>query len=196
MIQVINKIILGSIITSSIAYATSSVELNVNNNTLELEAKLDIKDKFQLNNDSNYNFIISALTTKENNGIQDSSSLYTAGLEIVNPYVSNNGLSFGLGVKVVYADNSDTTFTAIPLTVFAKYEVNEKFFVDANVAYAPSILTFSNAERYSDYKIKANYNVMSNAYVFLGLRQITTEYEKLGKLKYDDSIFIGYKIQF
>ena len=194
------KILAGSLVATSLLFgANNSAEININNDTLELVGEYILNDSYELNDDSNYFFTISylgsedqesALTNKKNQ------KLATAGFKIVNPYIDDRGLSLGFGIKAVWADNYEKDFLATPLELFAKYEINEQLSLDVGVAYSPKVLTHSDGTSYKDGKLKVNYKVIDNGYVYLGARTIKTEYKDNAEIEFDDSLFFGYKVQF
>ena len=118
------KILFSLAVASTLAMANNQVELNINSDTLEINGDIYLNDIYQVSNDSNYYFTASYLSSSQNP--DDRQTLVTAGLKILNPFVNDNGLSLGLGIKGVVADNSSQTFAAIPLGLFIKYELNEK----------------------------------------------------------------------
>jgi hypothetical protein len=191
---IMKKIILSLVAASALAMANNQVELNINNDTVEVNGDIYLNDIYEVSNDSNYYFTASYLSSSQEPG--DRQTLVTAGLKILNPFVNDNGLSLGLGIKGVVADNSSQTFAAIPLGLFIKYELNEKIQFNANMNYAPQTLSFSDAKAYREFKLTADYKVLENGYVFVGSRYIKTSYDKSIDLTYDKSMFFGYKVQF
>ncbi len=189
------KVFLSSLITSSLLLGSSSFEININNETLEVSSEVYLNDTYNVNNSSNYYFIASYLNTEDEESDKTSSSLVTAGFKVLNPYSNDNGLSLGLGVKSVYSNNEEEQFFAVPLSLYSKLELNELIYFDLGIAYAPKVLSFSDAQKYTDIKFKTNYKVLEDGYLFLGYRNIETEYENY-IIKYDTSLFVGFQIKF
>jgi len=190
----IKKLLAGMLITSSMAYATNSVEINVNDNTLEVGGEYSLNEIYGLNDDSQYGLTVSYLASERNDDQTD--KLVSAGLRIMNPYINDNGSSFGMGIQVVWADNANNSFMAVPLNIFAKFELNEKINFDASGAYAPKILSFADSDGYTALSLKVNYKVLDNGYAYVGKRHIETKYDNNINLKLDDNLFFGYKVLF
>lgn len=191
----IKKLIAGSLLGSTL-YA-SSVGININNDTLEFETEYSLDRSFTLNNDSDYFFTASYLRSEENKS-NTSDSLLEVGLKVLNPYLNDNGLSFGLGTKAIFADNTDgaADFLALPLEFYGKFYLNEMVHFEAEFGYAPKVLTFADGKSFRSTKLKANYQLLENGYVYLGFRDIETKYDNNVDISYDKSLFFGYKVQF
>jgi hypothetical protein len=162
---------------------------------LELRGDIYLNNIYTVNDSSNYYFTCSYLGSESTNDTS-SQKLTSVGLKILNPYTDDNGISLGLGIKSVYTNQSDKTFIAIPLVVYGNFELNNLIYFDLEASYSPRVLSFSNADGYTDAKLKVNYKVLENGYVYIGARDITTKYEKSDKIKYDTSAFIGYEVRF
>ncbi len=189
------KILISSIVASTLLYASNSVELNINNDTLEARGDIYLNNMYDVNNSSNYYFTISYLGT-ESTATTASQRLTSAGLKVLNPYTDDNGISLGIGLKSVYTNQNAKTFVSIPLAAYGKFELNDLIYFDLEMAYAPRVLSFSDAEGYSDARIKVNYKVLEDGYVYIGARDITTKYENSARVNYDTSAFIGYEVKF
>lgn len=190
------KILIGSLVSASLLFASNSAEININSNTLELAGEYNLNNLYQLNDDSDYFVTLSYLSSEKSSTSVSTQRLITSGLKIINPYVDDRGLSLGLGAKFVWADNTNKSFAALPLSIFANFEINEQILINFNFSYAPKILTFADGESYREANLKANYKIIENGYVYLGGRSITTKYEDIGSVSYDKNIFFGYKVQF
>jgi len=188
------KIIAGSLIATSLLLGNNAVEVNINNDTLEVEADIYLNDSYDVSNNSNYYLTVGHIRTENDNA--ETQSLTTAGLKVLNPFTDDNGISFGLGMKSVYTNQLSKTFFALPLSAYGKIELSEVIYIDAEVSYAPSVLSLSDAKSYTDMKAKLNYKVLENGYVFIGARSIETKYESGITSKFDTSAFIGLEIRF
>jgi len=191
----LKKIIIGSLVASSVAFASGAADININDNTLEVGMEYNLNGSYRLNENSNYLLSASYLRSEESSST-NTQTLATVGLRIMNPYVDNYGFSLGLGVKGVVADNSPKSFVAAPLGIFASYMVNEQIHIDGEYSYAPKVLTFSDGETYNEWKLKANYRVIDNGFVYVGARGITTEYTNSSEYSYDHTAFFGFNVQF
>ena len=189
------KLFFSSLVATSVLFGSTSVDININNDTLELNGDVLLNDMFNLSNNANYYCGVSYLTTKSN-GNKSNQNLSTVSFKALNPYVDNYGFNIGMGIKTVYSNQLDMNFNAVALGLFFKYELNEAIYFNLDANYAPRVLSFMNAEKYSDIKLKMNYKVLDGGYIYVGGRNITTRYENKKDIKFDDSIFFGYQVKF
>jgi hypothetical protein len=189
-------VLISSIVTCSLAWG-NSVNIDINDDTLKLGIQYFLNNSSILNDDSNYFLTVSYLDSEEDNSNKSTQRLITSDLKVVNPYINDNGFSLGLGISVVLADNYNSkSFTATPFGLYATYTFNNDISFDGSVQYAPKVLTFLDGESYKFTNLKANYRVINNGYVYIGVRDITTKYKDIGDIDYDDSLFFGYKVNF
>ena len=188
------KILIGSMLLSSLVFANNEMQININNDTLEVAGAYSLNDSYDLNEDSNYFLTASFLRSEISNA--DTQKLTTFGLKVVNPYIDDRGVSLGMGIKGVWVENSTDDFMATPLSIFATYILNDNISLDLSGAYAPKVLTYKDGEHYKEFVGKLNYKVIDNGYVYIGVRNIKTEYKNNIDVKYDDSAFFGYKVTF
>ena len=52
------------------------------------------------------------------------------------------------------------------------------------------------AVKEQEWKLKANYRVIDNGFVYIGGRGITTEYTNNQEISYDRTAFFGFNVQF
>ncbi|MGB3750875.1 MAG: YfaZ family outer membrane protein [Arcobacteraceae bacterium] len=189
------KIILGSLVTGSLLLANNSAQVNVNKDTLELAADIYLNKYYNTNNSSNY-YITAGYLRTEGEKNNDDQSLTSVGFKLINPMTNNYGISLGMGIKTVYTTHEAESFLAMPLTLNGRIEFNEMIYFDANVSYSPRVLSFMDAESYRDIQARINYKVLADGYIYLGGRNIETEYENNTRVKFDTSAFVGFEIRF
>jgi len=192
----LKKKLICSILAASALFADNSFDLNINNNTLEVNAQFNMNESYDLNPNSDYYFYAKYLKTKEDDSLSTSQTISTLGFKMLNPMSDQNGLSLGLGMKSVYSKQSasDKSFTATPISIFGKYEFSEILYFDAEIAYAPRILTFLDGKTYQEGRLNANFKILENGYIYTGIRNIKTKYTNDIEEKYDDNIFFGLKV--
>ncbi|VAY87046.1 hypothetical protein MNB_ARC-1_631 [hydrothermal vent metagenome] len=196
------KIILSMVLISGMLYANGSKgEINVNSDTLELEGDFYLNNTYNLSNYANYYGIINYLSSETNTANSTlTKRLVAVGFKILNPFSNEYGFSLGLGLKAVISndrhDKTNTSFLSIPLSIYGKYDFNEVIYVNGSYSYAPKTLSLLDAKGYKDIKLAVNYRVLENGYVFIGIRDIETIYDLSVSVKYDNSLFFGYKIHF
>ncbi len=191
----LKKIVVASVLSSSVVFGMGSADININDNTLEVGMEYNLNGSYKLNEKSNYLLTASYLRSEEGSSTS-TQTLTTVGVKIMNPYVDDYGFSLGLGIKGVMADNNSQSFVAAPLGVFASYMINEQIHIDGEYDYAPKVLAFSDGETYKEWKLKANYKIIDNGFVYVGARDVTTNYTNGDKYSYDHTAFFGFNVQF
>jgi hypothetical protein len=190
------KILIGSLVATSLLFAVDNAQININSDTLEISGEYGLNDSFILDDNSNYSLTLSYLNSEKATVTKAKSKLVSIGLKIMDPYTNDMGFSLGLGMKGAWVDNHSESFFATPLELFARYDINDVISLDLSASYAPKILTHSNGDKYQDTNFKLNYQIIDNGCVYLGIRDIETNYKSGANIKFDDSAFFGYKVQF
>ena len=190
----IKEILLSTLLLTGLCQAESSIALDINNEDVE------VLGSFNLNSSIGYTGGTSYLidTSYLHNEWDD---LLTIGLSGENALESAPGLIFGFGFKLALAED----FMAFPLLGKIKYILPfdgdiPTTSVLASFAYAPSVLTFLDGESYSEFRIDADMEVISNIHVFVGYRNIYTDYDlevnPIGEHQLNDSFYGGLKLSF
>jgi len=188
------KILAGLLITSSFLFANSSAQININDDTLEIGTDIYLNKYYDVNNNSNYYMTLRHLRVEDD--YKPTKSLSSLGLKLVNPLTDNYGISLGLGIKSVYVDQDSLSFISVPLTLNGRVEINEVLYVDLDVGYAPKVLSFSDAQSYTDIQARVNYKILANGYIYVGGRNIEAKYKNSTWEKFDSSAFLGLEIKF
>jgi hypothetical protein len=182
-----SKLIFLSLFSFIILHAENSVGLNINSEDLEIQASTNLFSSYE----GSTTFVLdgSYLHT-------DGDNMTTIGFSGENTFQSMDGLSLAFGAKVVLADS----FMTLPL--FAKANLVLPFndsipttSLITSFAYAPSVLSFVDAESYTEFRFEADMEIVSNIHLFTGYRNIDTEYN-IGTKKFNDSFYGGMKLSF
>lgn len=132
----------------------------------------------------------------EDNGDLAGVSLYTSGDSLGNI----DSLKTAIGAKFVYLDvnDSDLSGGALALGGFVKHNLAAVNLVSirADLFYAPNVVSFGDADGFLEMSVRAEYQLMENADVFLGVKKIEMDFEGIGEADIDDSIFLGIGINF
>ena len=185
----LKKLILATCLLTNTLMAETSVGLNINEEDLEISAEFNINEMAVFSSGTRYILSMNYL-------YMDEDHLATVGLSGENSLQGIEDLSMAFGAKLVYRNN----FLALPLMAKAKYILP---FTDsvpmtsmiATVAYAPSVLAFSDAASYTEFRLEANMEVISNIHLFTGYRNIDTDYVEKDD-KFNESLYLGMKLTF
>jgi hypothetical protein len=108
----------------------------------------------------------------------------------------SGNFSGGLGGKlfILDADGSDVHGLAVGGSL--AYQLNTQFHLETNIHYAPSVTTFNDGENYSEWDIRALFNVMPNTGLFLGFRDVDVDFKRAGKAEIHRGGFAGFAVKF
>ena len=185
----IKNIVLTTFLLTGVISAESSIGLNINSDDVELLGAINLNSTIGYTGGTSY-LVDASYLHNENN------DLFTIGLSGENALEAAPGLIFGFGFKAAFAED----FMAIPLLGKVKYilpfdsDIPTTSFL-ASFAYAPSVLTFSDGDTYSELRLEADMEVISNIHIFTGYRNIDTNYEFVD-YKLNDSFYGGLKLSF
>ena len=190
-------------LTAISAFALHTAEININDRDLELNAKFDM-GQFNETIEPNTVFV----GVRFLNGKIENSKLESGGsLNKIEPYYEVNflmkkaigdlGMSFGMGTKLNYTKD----FSALPLGLEFEYVIPEKklvpMYVYGSVYYAPSALSFSDANNFLEYRMSYDVEIIENGRVTIGYRNVNANYKTaLGNVVYNDAFYAGFKFAF
>jgi YfaZ precursor len=185
----LKKLCLTSLLSLGLLHAQSNVGLNINDEDLEVSASIDLNALTYYSDSTSYTLDASYLHT-------DGDNLTTLGVSAESTFQGVEGLALGLGIKSVFADD----FIAIPFFVKAIYTLPFNYSIPTtslatSLAYAPSVLAFSDAESYTEFRVEADMEIITNIHLFTGYRNIDTEYDNDDKT-FNDSFYGGMKLSF
>ena len=183
------------------AFALHTAEININNKDLEAGIKLDI-GQFNRDVEPNTMFVgakfLNADDAHSSDSITSLEPYYEANFLIMRE-VGNYGISFGMGVKFNYAQVGTSDFSALPLGVELEYklptpkEIPVSF--SASFYYAPEVLSFADATEYLDYRAHFDIELIKNAGITLGYRNLNISANSSSK-NYNSSVYFGFQVGF
>lgn len=134
---------------------------------------------------------------------KDKNSLWELGLQVVDAAGSKSpGLEIGIGPKL-YFFKSDSNPDASGLVVAIgasfryKFPQMQRLFMGGAIYYAPSITSTIDAENYMEFGLRAGYEILPTADVYVGIRNIRVDYTKgNGSHPLDETAMIGTTFSF
>ncbi len=174
-----------------------TINIEVNTNSSDLEAKIDYQLEFYESNiDIGAGMIYSSedyFFSNLNFALKD---------EVFIP-----GLTLGLGLKglvgVAEINNKDFNLLAISFLAVGEYDFRNDFpglpiVVSASISMAPRTLCFLESERYLEFTSAVYVYLLKNGAVVAGYRSISARFEKSSdeEKKSDDGLFFGFKLSF
>jgi hypothetical protein len=177
------------------AFALNSAGVNINNEDLELNAKLDI-GQFNDSVEPESMFVGVKYLDVDNSAAVNNDALYEVSFLMKKP-MGESGFNVGLGIKANYTKD----YTTLPLGVEFGYVLPAVKLVPmslhADIYYAPKVLSFNDAQRYFEYRVEYDAEVIEHGHIILGYRHIATDYDDVrGDFTYNASAYIGFNFEF
>lgn len=195
------KLLMIVLVFGGINMFASSAEINVNSNSVEFGGDMYMHKKGY----TTYYFTGRYLNNGEVNDDELDATLTTVGLKAMNQYRVGNhllkgaGVGMGMDIGILDIDKIDKDFITTPFALYGNLQFSNRLSLDAKYAYSPEILTHGDGTKYSDFKLKVNFRLIDNGYVFIGQRVIKATYEASGGdfvAKLDNDVFAGFRLIF
>ena len=192
---------MSSLCASSILLAQSGAGINVNEDDFEIEGTLDSRNLQALQTSStiflaDFNFM--NVEDKHDNG-----KLVGAGIGATNKLEGVQGIELTFGAKAILANIEDDNdpvlddgkwFAAVPLMAMIHYTFPPLMFniptvsIETKALYAPGALSFGDSEKYSEFRVNADIEMIENVKLYAGYRNIITGFS-VGDKDNEDYIF-------
>jgi len=188
-------------LSSVAAFAMHTAEININDSDLELGAKLDMGQFYDTVEPDTVFVGFKFLNADDKHSENDKAGIkpYYEVNFLMQRDIGDKGMSIGLGMKLNYTKAAKSDFMSIPLGAEFGYKIPASDLIPMSVHgslyYAPSVLSFSDADSFLEYRLSYDIEVIPNGNITLGYRRIDTNYEA-ADFKYNSSWFAGFKFGF
>ncbi len=194
------KKLLLSLALSVSLFAAHDASVNLNSDDIELNGNIDIGEMNQTDYPNTY-FLTLGFLDVDNRESTD--PLLSAGFMLRQDVTGMQGLRFGIGAKGTYTEVGQLKHAAVPLGVELVYTLpigsTVPVVVSGSFDYAPSVLSFKDADMYMEKRIELGVQIVEQATIFAGFRDIDTDFEVGGRkadYEYNDEFYIGFRIKF
>jgi len=134
----------------------------------------------------------------------DDGEIIEADLHLVDrPEPGRNALVLGIGGKlpVIMDDRRDADGAALAIGGKLRWTLPQynRAAVAGNLYYAPSATSFSDIDGYQEYAVRGEFQILEQANVFVGYRNIELSYDgrsRGGDRDFDDGVYAGLNIDF
>jgi len=177
-------------------FAMHSAELNINDKDLELAVQLDV-GQFNENVEPDTTFIgvkFLNVDKKYSSNKYFSNEPYYEANFLTKRSIEGTNLRIGMGVKVNYTKK----YTTVPLGLSLEYAIAKKTVpmnITAEVNYAPSSLSFADADSFLEYRVAYDIEIIKNGHISLGYRSLDTNYKGYD-YSYNKAWYVGFKFGF
>lgn len=177
---------------STLVFGSQKVfDLNLNSDDLEVRFQNPIYiNANQYASDSSYIAEAGFISS-------DSNSLFSLGFFLKSHVQSVPNLKAQMGIKAVYANSyASDIFVSFPLGIALSYDLLTnagEFFFNSSLYYAPSPLSFKDADSYLEFRAEAGLEIIKNGDLYIGYRTIDTDYDT-ADVSFNQSGYLGFRI--
>ncbi len=127
---------------------------------------------------------------------ESESSLFHLGLNVSGQNQSEtNTFDIATGGRIYHLSESDRAFNAIAIGGKIRFSPIERVGLSGHLFFAPDIATFGDANSMSDIVIRGDYQIIPQAFAYIGYRHIVVNFS--GKdAKIDNKFHIGLRLLF
>ncbi len=110
----------------------------------------------------------------------------------------NYSVRAGLGGRVVYVDANPVDGYVLGLGGFVRMQMpfHERLGLGAHVYFGPEVLSEGELEKYREVGLRATYQILEGADVYLGYRYIKADFEQSPSVTLDEDAHIGLSLRF
>lgn len=119
------------------------------------------------------------------------------GLQVAGQNWSNAGtFDIGLGGRLVYVDTVPGNALDLAFGGHVRFSPVNRVGIGAQMFYAPRITSSLDSEEYTEWRVSADYQVLTQAFVYVGYRHVETKFKNKGTYEIDDNLNLGMKLVF
>ncbi|GAB4297606.1 MAG: hypothetical protein Kow0096_15720 [Thiohalomonadaceae bacterium] len=120
-----------------------------------------------------------------------------AGLQVAGMNWSKQGnFNISLGGRAVFADVEEFEGGHVAFGGSVRFSPMPRVGFGGSLYYAPNITSFLDAEEYTEWGLFADYQLLTQAYVYVGYRNVEVDAENGGSAELDDHVHIGMRMNF
>ena len=108
------------------------------------------------------------------------------------------GVTVGVGIKGLMAKVGDIDAAALALGGLVRFApfADSRFGIVGHLYFSPNIVTFGNANRYTETVLRLEYEIIPQAAVYVGYRRISFGFEKLPNIVLEKGAHLGVRMMF
>lgn len=182
-----------SMLTASTAVFADALDINLNNNTAQFQYGTASGPNAQGRADLHAGFLYN----------NSKSVLVNAGIMVANSLEGAPGMSIGVGMEALAAVIKENPMfrsnaSAVALDGLVRYSppTASKVGFAGELHYAPSILSFGDAVRYTQAGVRVEYELAPQTLVYVGYRRISFGIKNAPAAVLDSGAHIGFKLAF
>ncbi len=129
---------------------------------------------------------------------EDTANLYHVGLSVSGENWSKAGVfDISIGGRAIYSSPEHVgDAAAVGLGGRVRFSPAHRVGIGGHLYYAPNILSFADSERYVEMGVRLDYQLLPQAFVYVGWRSVEIRFENHGDVELDESGHVGMKLLF
>src|SRR5690606_2834113 len=130
---------------------------------------------------------------------EDDVYIGSLGLHLVdNAGTESSPFQVGLGGRLMFIDTDAASGGVIAIGAWGRYTfpAANRLAIAGNIHVAPSVKSFGDIEKYLEYGVRAEYEVLRNASLYLGYRDIEADFDVADDVELDDGLHVGMRFTF
>ena len=169
-----------------------SIDFNVHSDALRLSYEMDLSKRGHAGLSADFGVLYS----EDEERLDD--LLFHAGMHVSGENWSEKGtFDIRLGGRLIYTSPGNVSLSALAPGMQLRFTPIHRVGFGGHFYYAPSILSSQDAERYREYGVRADYQLLPQAFVYVGYRYIDVDIQNgPSAVKLEDNFHVGFKMLF
>ncbi len=101
-----------------------------------------------------------------------------------------------MGARMVYASPADLDMLALAFGGRVRFSPVPRLGIGGHFYYAPDITSFMDSNEYQEVGVRLDYQVLPQAFVYVGHRRVTADLGFSRDWELDDEVHVGFKMMF
>jgi len=102
-----------------------------------------------------------------------------------------------IGGRLIYAAPKNLDLSALAFGAKLRFSPVHRLGIGGSIFYAPSITSFMDADSYTETTLRLDYQILPQAFVYIGHRKIEVDIDGGGKnVELDEGVHLGFKMLF
>ncbi len=122
------------------------------------------------------------------------------GLHLVdNAGTQRKPVRVGLGGRLVFVETDPASGAALAIGAWARFNIPgaDRFAVSGSIYAAPEVTSFADMEKFMQFSIRGEYEVLRNASIYLGYRRVRADFDVTSRsVTLDKGLHLGMKFNF
>jgi len=178
--------------TASTIAAADNIDLNLRDEAIRATYSMELKS----GGFSGLSGELGVLYSEDKKKLND--TLYHAGLHVSGENWSQSGtFDISIGTRFYYTSPANLDLSAMAIGGAVRFSPAHRFGIGGHFYYAPDITSFQDAKTFSEAGIRIDYQLLPQAFVYVGYRTIEVDIVDGPKnVELDDDAHVGIKMLF